>query len=632
MGNLMTSMYTGVSGLKVNQTSINTTAHNIANVDTEGYTRQQILTSDFWYNNIGESALSYMQVGIGTNMASIRQVREVFYDQAYRLEVGRTSFYESQSNAVDEVEAVLQEPYGSAFSTELNDLWSTINEVAKDPSSTVNKQLLISKADTFLQKAQILQKQIAEYQESLNTKIKEQTDRVNEIGKEIYDLNKKIIRYEANNESANDLRDKRNMLLDELSKLVSCEYQEDKTGSVYVSVEGRAFVTESLVYNLAVEKRNEGSNILNVVWEAEGTNVFKIDGNYNSAQNTDVGSLKGLLVAVGEYEANYTDLPAAPDMDDYEKGNDGKLTAAGQAAYDADYSKFQLKLKDYNKITSNSVIMNTQAQFDQLVHSVVTAINDLLCPNTEITEDSLKNLCTVADDTAKSADIDTVEIDGVPVTADDLKKLMIFDEYRSGTGTDGEKSVRQELFCRRNQERYREATITFEYKDANGDPQTYSGKVYIYNEEDPSDKYSLYTTGQLTINTELANDYSKLPISANKWSDRYGSYDQSVLDGLVDIWEGISLRLNPNSLTDYNFKEYYDALVTAVGYEGNTLDGIIKNQDTLVAGFDSGRQSVAGVSSDDELTNLIKFQQAYNASSRYITVIDEMLEHIVTRL
>ena len=85
-------------------------------------------------------------------------------------------------------------------------------------------------------------------------------------------------------------------------------------------------------------------------------------------------------------------------------------------------------------------------------------------------------------------------------------------------------------------------------------------------------------------------------------------------------------------MTTYNFCDYYGAMVGQFSTLGNVWKGIIDNQETTVHSVESDRQKEMGVSTDEELADLIKYQQCYNASSRYITVVDEMLEHLLTRL
>ena len=154
-------------------------------------------------------------------------------------------------------------------------------------------------------------------------------------------------------------------------------------------------------------------------------------------------------------------------------------------------------------------------------------------------------------------------------------------------------------------------------------------EIWIYNEEDRSDNYSLYTLGEIEINQEVLEDKSKLPFSQNKGT---GDFDINTAEKLIEAWGSKFSTLSPNTLTRYSFTEYYTAFIGEIANRGDTLDTIAKNQEAMVQDIDNKRLSISGVSSDEELTNLIKFQHAYNAAARYINVVDEMLEHIVTRL
>ena len=104
MGNLFASFNTGVSGLHSAQSSLYTTAHNIANATTEGYSRQQVIVTDAFYSTRYGAYANRLQIGKGTDIAEIRQVRNTFLDAQYRVQAGRQSFYEAQYKAVQEIE------------------------------------------------------------------------------------------------------------------------------------------------------------------------------------------------------------------------------------------------------------------------------------------------------------------------------------------------------------------------------------------------------------------------------------------------------------------------------------------------------------------------------------------------
>ena len=171
----------------------------------------------------------------------------------------------------------------------------------QEPDSIVARASLIQTSVSFIERAENISKQLYEYQINLNTQIKNQVNRVNELGEEIKKLNLKIRQYESTGvERANDLRDQRNVCLDELGKIINITYKENKDGIVTVNAEGVAFVTEDIVYRMDAIRISEDSEMLKPVWVAHGNNdVFHLDRAPSSMHDTDVGFLKGLLAARG---------------------------------------------------------------------------------------------------------------------------------------------------------------------------------------------------------------------------------------------------------------------------------------------------------------------------------------------
>lgn len=572
----LSSLYVGVSGLNVSQASLNVTAHNLANVDTAGYVRQQVVQTDFIYKKLGDSYISIMQEGLGANFAEVKQVRDSFLDKAYRQEYGRQSFYEAQYEAVNEIESLFGELEGETFQDVIGEFWTSLQELAKEPDSVVTRASLIQTAVTFLERANNISTQLNDYQINLNTKIKDQVDRINKIGDEIKTLNLKIRQYESTGvEKANDLRDQRNALLDELSKYASITFKEDTKGIVNVNVEGVPFVTEDTVFKMDTVPVSDGSKMLKPVWVAHGNaDVYDLSKAYSTENNTDIGSLKGLLTARGTKSANYTDIPI-------------RRTDESDAQYNA-------RVTEYNNTINNSVIMTVQAQFDQLIHGITTTINDILCPNKE-------------------------------VTLSDGTKIKILDEENAPVGMDSANTMGEALFNRKSTARYREEEIDIQNED--GTFETITAKVY--NEEDASDNYTLFTLGEIEINPEILKNYSYIPLSSNTGS---GDYDIETASALLSSWQKTFATLSPNTLTKNNFDDYYTSFISELANRGEQLNTISENQVSMVESIDNQRMEVTGVSSDEELSNLIKFQHAYNASARYVTTVSQMLEDIINRL
>lgn len=544
---LFGNLYIGTSGLQTSQNALNTVAHNLANAATGGYTRQQVAQADRTYNTISidSKAVSNKQTGLGVYYAQTRQVRDYFLDQTYREEVGRLSFYQVSYSAFNEVEDLLGELNGESFNESLNNLWEAVQELAKEPSSTVKQGLLVQRASQFLERAQAVYKDMSDFQDNLNVQIKGNVDRVNEIANRIYELNNNILKIEVGGfEHANDLRDERNALLDELGSLIHIEYSEDVDGAVMVKAEGHQMITRSAVFEMGtaidadtgfytpywvMDARSVTLADGTVVPDLTNSKVFNLTQTIATDRDTDIGTIKAQMLARGDHRANYTDL-------------------------DSD---------TYNETIAQSVIMNVQAEFDKLVHSVATQMNAAL---------------------ASVADADNnymVDKNGNPI--------QIFQKIAtSGYDSDGN---------------------------------------YIEEDLTLGQESTLYTIENLTINPELKKEASLLSFIRPD-----GKEDYAAAQLLQEVFSTEAYTLNPNVTNKTNLIDFYSNIVTQVAYSGSVFKSIYNNQNTTVESTESARQQVVGVSDDEELSNMIKFQNAYNASSRYINVINEMLEHIINTL
>lgn len=597
MSNLMASFNAGVSGLSSAQTSLTTTAHNLANARTEGYTRQQVMVTDSFYQNSKGRYDNLLQVGTGTVVALTRQVRNNFLDAQYRVQLGRQSFYEANQKATMEIQDMLGELQGEEFSGYINSLYAAFSALSNSADSLVNKEEVVSVASQFLESATVLQQQLNTYQTSLNTEVSKQVQSINDIVTQIKDYNQLIRKYEAVGESANDYRDKRNELLDQLGQYITYDVTEESDGTVMIYSNGGYLLDQNTQYFLATAYESDTSKLLKPVWQ-QGDDFFINDSlAYSSANNTDIGSLKGLMVARGNYSAKYTDCPVKPTEDQFKDENG----VVDRLAYNLALDDYQKQLDVYNDSVGASVIMTLQCQLDTLVNRVVTMINDALCPNKEIQ--------------IQDADGNT-------------KTIHVLDEENALIGDDANKTMGTELFARRSCERYTKQTVNVVNEDGTVSQQ----EVMVYNEEDASDPYSLYTLNQLVINPTILQDASTLPTMYNDNSEFRGGYAFNEILAIANAFNNDIGTLDPNSETTYNVFNFYNGMVSQLSTTGNVWNSIVENQELTVSSLEVERQKVMGVSSEEELSNLIKFQQCYNASSRYITTVSEMLEYLIERL
>lgn len=643
MANGMAGLFIGTTGLKTAQTALNTTAHNLSNINTSGYTRQQVTFSDTQYVRVNTSdKVSSPDYGLGVAVSEVRRIRDQFIDQAYRNENSRLGFYESQYKAIEEIEDQFGEMQGVTYESYLINLYNSVNELAKNPTSTVARSSLIQNATAFIKKSENVYKGLKDYQTTLNTQVKNMVDSINKLGDKIYTLNKKISKIESTGiEDANDLRDERDAAIDELSKYIDITYYENDSKEVVISAEGIPFITMGELAKMDT-RVVEGTNLVIPTWPGYERDVYDLSTEASNVDDTDKGELKGLLIARGNMVVDYTVVPEAPSSSDYDMS-----TADGRAAYQEAYNKYYKAQEYYNTYIEPSAILSAMAGFDKLVNGIVEKINNILCPEKS---EVRNNPYMAPDGTEIQADIYTynsvsqqvlfdrygrevtgtdngdgtysfssgeklyMSFGGAEVPVDSYTYSML-DMDKTGYGMDDDKTVGTELFSRKGTDRYIKTTDD-------------SGKtIYIRNNLNETDYESLYKLGNLQINPEAAQNVGKIPLSTVQ-----GKEDFDRAKELVDAWDEKFASLNPDTYAKSDFMTFYNNFIGEYATLGKALGNYVSNQTTMVDGYDNQRLQSEGVSSDEELEKMIKYQQAYNAASRYVNVVNQMLEHLVTSL
>ena len=474
----------------------------MTNADTVGYVRQQVQLGTKVYNTIkvDYKSVSNQQVGLGVTYSKVKQVRDYFLDQTYRRESGRSAFYEVASGALEEIENLLDELNGESFQESLEGVWTAVQELSKDPSSAVTQGLLVQKSTQFIERAKAVYTGMCDYQDNLNQQIKGKVDTINEYANRIKFLNDEILKIEcAGFEQANDLRDERNRMLDELAVLGKIAYSEDLNGQVSVQFEGVDLVKKEVVYEIGLQQ-DENTGFYTPFWvqnaeytinelgqreyDIEGAEVFELNTVISSDLNTDIGSLKSMLLARGDHRADYTDI----------------------------------KEENYDYTVSQSVIMNIQGEFDQLIHNVVTAINGVLI------------------DAANAAR----EAESGYLQNEDGSPIILFEKI----GQDCFKKV-----------------------DTDGDKIADTWVETEADERKNGYKGSLYSITNITINKDLVQVPTKLGFIKDD-----GSVDYETMEKMKAKFTEESNTLNPNVKKKTSFVDYYGDLVAQVANSGSVQE------------------------------------------------------------
>ncbi len=231
--------------LHAQQLGLDVTNHNVANANTPGFSRQEVVleTTDPYTLPGMNRAQMAGQVGTGVVAAGIQRARDVFADVQYRGEVSGQKQAQAQSDALDEVEAVLNEPSGTGISDLFNKFFGAWQDVVNDPSDVAARATLVEQASALSAGFNRTAQQLTTIQSNLNDRVKLDADQINQISNQIAALNRQIVQVEELGQRANDFRDRRDQLLDQLSQLVPVVSTEQASGAINVTLGGHALIT-----------------------------------------------------------------------------------------------------------------------------------------------------------------------------------------------------------------------------------------------------------------------------------------------------------------------------------------------------------------------------------------------------
>ncbi|SHI38578.1 flagellar hook-associated protein FlgK [Lutispora thermophila] len=261
-----------VSGIFAQQRSLDTTGHNISNVNTPGYSRQIAIHSSSSPVQVGyTSAGTKMSKGTGVDIILITQYRDEFLDAKVRKNNKELGYWEALLTGVEDLEGIFNDYTDEGIQTAMNNFWDAWEQLSKPTGRLTSRALVKESAIALVESIKNTDQLLKDYRADKDKEIMENVDRINEITKRIGELNDLIIKVEANGAVASDFRDERNLLLDELSQLVDLQVVDGK--SVTVMIEGRAVVDGKHVEQLKAVPDPSKNGLIKLVWERDNQAV-----------------------------------------------------------------------------------------------------------------------------------------------------------------------------------------------------------------------------------------------------------------------------------------------------------------------------------------------------------------------
>lgn len=590
-----------LQGLYVSRTGLDTTSHNISNSNTKGYTRQLIeqrATRPISLKT-GKGML-----GTGAEVYDIKQVRSEYLDRKYRSEKASYGEYSSKSDALSQLEMIINSAAEENFSSALGDFFDSMQTLSTNPSDeaylTVARQKAVDYTKYFNDAAQ----RLINYQEDLNYNVKAAVDEINNIATQIQSINRQIYKMEIDGNTANDLRDKRNLLVDELSELINVEvneYQVEGTDRFRVSINGQILVDHFDTNKLETRAREIKGNY-DEYWE------ISVENGTAQHKNADV-------LAVREQYENYLKGNSDGDFQSFmEEVEAGNITlTASQTSIAKEYAEYAEGVEEYLKV-------NTQDLYDVYWEgSTVKLYNEV---NYNSMEGKLKGYLDVRDGNSSTASSGEADLDesivykGIPYYLGQLNKFVqtfsqLMNEGKAYNGTQLSDGGGFSNGYNINGET---GIGWFSYKSNTVEEKLASGKDI---------DYSKITALNFSISSEISDSVKNMATT----------YDENSSDENNDmILDLISLRHNNKAFSQGEIDDFMTAVTSQLAVDKAQATSFEEGQENILLSVENQRESVSGVSMNEELTNMIKYQKVYAASARMISTMDEIYNITINKL
>ncbi|BFH65563.1 flagellar hook-associated protein FlgK [Paenibacillus azoreducens] len=515
------SIETAKRSLFTQTAALNTTGHNIANANTEGYSRQTVRMRPslpieaFGMNRSNAPG----QLGTGVEFSAIERIREKFLDGQFRGENSSNGSWTVKYNTLDKLQAIINEPSDTGIRTVLDKFWKAWSDLSKNPEDPTGRKIVVQTAQALTDGLNHVSRQINNLDRDLNASVDLKAQEINGYLSSISDLNQSIARIESLGDNANDLRDQRDLLTDKLSKII----------------------------NISVTETEQGYNI------SLGANQLLLEAGQPPAVNVD-----------GEFLSTAFDSNSLTDGEVY-----GMI-----------YS-------------SRNYITNYRNQLDQLANTIATGETEVTIP-----QGSRLPAGTVLSENAE------ITLNG------NVSMLPAGQAMPEGAVLNKDAKMIVKGLNGLHQLGY---TI-----DGTVNP----GKPFFVGEA---------SAGTIQLNPEIAANPSLVATSLRV--DGLGT-DAHVVTGnnslailLANLKDNIFVPTQNGQKGTIG--SLFNSMVGQLGVEAQDALRQMDNSETLVEQVNNQRQSVSGVSLDEEMSNMIMFQHAYGASARFMTTFDQLLDKLI---
>lgn len=563
----------GKKALTASQMGQSTTGHNIANVDTEGFSRQEITQAASLPMSDGK--------GTGVDVKGVRRIQDGFTKQKVVDEQVNVGTWKTREQIMTELEVIYTDLEGTRLRGSMDEFWGAWSSVATEPESGIQRRTLLQKGVKLAEDFQMFNKRLDEFNETLNGRIKAEMLDINQTTREIALLNKQVEQLENRGLPANDARDQREVLLQKLAGQVEIRWFESPRGTLEIQIpNGQHLVHGRQNYKLKPFLTTEGN-----------------------------GDIRIGLLNPPELETDITDVIKAGKLKEFVHQRDNSIRK-----YQEDLNLMVKELGfRVNNLHSGGTGINAVKTDETSAYSfdeeeIVNPLPYLKSGNVQI---------KLVDQDNRIGEVISIEVEAGLDTIESVVEKINRAAGAYATDEEGNEYVKDvaKLKAKVNSNGTISITSGMGKRFIFGNDQTRLLSVLGFN----CFFHFRQGAGDIKVADELVEDEMKIVAGSD------------LIPGDNRIATEIAqLQFKPTMNEEtISFDEFYNSQITSVGLNVQDAQKGMKAHNDMLEQYEALRNSVSSVNLDEEMTKMVKYQRAYESSAKFLGTVDQMTQTLV---
>ena len=621
MGSTFSGIELGKRSIMANTDAISTAGHNISNANTEGYSRQRVQMKEFdpLYKPDLERTERAGMIGQGIDVQSINRIRDEMLDQRITSLQNQESYWDTRSKYYTMIEQIYNEPDEVSVRSNMDKFWEGWQELSINPESQAARQAVVTRGESLTNAINSKWENLMGVASLINSDIEATVKQVNSYANQIASLNSEIVRSRGMGDNPNDLLDRRDLLVDKLSKLANITTDNRDSDEFMVHIDGRVLVQGGVARNFELVSVTDNNGYDKLVWNDTKEDAFISGGTLGALIELRDDDIRSEIQSLNTMTMNFADLVNDIHRNAYGANNvtgldfftqrsfvenvNGNFDRDGDGTFDHSYifrftGTTSLNLHEQigfeGTMTLSGPSGNVQVSYHptDTVETVINRIND---SNAEVKAYlDRNNSLVLKGTTAQNIEnpdfvIRHVEDSGFFLTG--------YAGILSSSGAEGA------------------------YDFARSDAVTSLADAQF------AVSPVLNPAGYIEINSAIKNDVKSVAAAFRDESGNVNAGDARAAVEIASIRNSKVMIGHERTLDDY-----FAESVTNVGLKGEQAEMNLQSQTAIMDDLRSTRDSISGVNIDEELSEIIKFQHGYNAAAKFITVWDSLLDTVINRL